>query len=59
MSEKDGTRRESMDLMHPKYEELGGRILQWSKKDVQEVSRKGSMHPWDKKPRENLRKVSW
>lgn len=49
-SEKDGRRRETIDSMHLRYEELGERVRWWSEKNTQGVNRKSLVHPRDEKP---------
>lgn len=39
-SENNDTGRESTSSMHLRYEELGGRVLQWSDKDTQGMNQK-------------------
>lgn len=40
-NEKDGMGKEQTGSMHPRYAKLGGRVLQWSDKNVQGMSQKG------------------
>lgn len=39
-SEKDGTRREPTESMHPRDETLNERVYQWSEKDGGRVSQR-------------------